>query len=79
MRRITFQSKNGQKVLIQRLVAERRERLADAHHVGFGDADVQRAPLIDGGDAGLEPARRRQVGIDRDDAPDRARTPSSPR
>ena len=45
--------------------AERGKRLADAHHVGFGHADVQGAPLIDGGDAGLEAARRRQVGVDR--------------
>jgi hypothetical protein len=31
-------------------------------------ADVQRAPLIHRSDAGLEAARRRQVGVNRDDA-----------
>ena len=47
------------------LIAERGEGLADAHHVGFGDADVQRAALVDRGDAGFEAARRRQIGVDR--------------
>ena len=50
------------------VVPERRERLADAHHVGFGDADVQRPPLIDS-------ARRRPRG--RWSSPDRRR--STPR
>ena len=51
-----------------RLIAERGERLADAHHVRLGDADVQRPALIDGGDARLEAAGRREIRIDRDDA-----------
>jgi hypothetical protein len=47
------------------VAAERRERLADAHHVGLGHAHVQCAPLIDNGNPGLEPARRSEIGIDR--------------
>ena len=47
------------------VVAERGERLADQHHVGFGDTDVQGAALIDRAHAALESARRRQIRVDR--------------
>ena len=47
------------------VAAERGKRLADAHHVGLGDADVQRAPLIHGSHAGFETAGRCEIGVDR--------------
>ena len=46
------------------VAAQRGEGLADAHHVGLGDADVERAALVDGGDTGFEAAGRREIGID---------------
>ncbi len=49
------------------VVAESGERLANAHHVGFGDADVQGAILIHRADAGFEAAGGSQVRIHGDD------------
>ncbi len=46
------------------LVAESGEGFADAHHVRFGDTDVQRPALIDRCDAGFEPARGRKIRVD---------------
>ena len=78
MRRSTFQSKNGQNVLTQVLKPEGGERLADAHHVGFGDADVQRAPSDR---RRRRPPRARWSWPDRNRSrrrADRGRRPSSP-